>query len=221
MMSFELLLDPVTDARIRAEWQPLLDAGLPSQARHTGASNAPHLTLLAARAVHADLGPAEAPGAQAALDADATAALEADAGSGPGLEHRPLPLTLQGFAVFGQPPSGLVLARLVVVSPRLLELHAAVHRRARGVVDLSAFSRPDAWLPHVTLASRLTPAQLADALTALAAEGWATHDLMAGTSWPSFAGPLRHWNGDTKRLTLVPPGPPATTSDTDSAIRPR
>ena len=45
MQTVELLLDPTTDAAVRAEWQRLAEAGLPSQARHHGGTNAPHITL--------------------------------------------------------------------------------------------------------------------------------------------------------------------------------
>jgi hypothetical protein len=46
--ALELLPDDAGEAAVRREWQALRDAGLPSQLDHTGASNAPHLTLLAA-----------------------------------------------------------------------------------------------------------------------------------------------------------------------------
>ena len=52
--ALELLPDPTGDAAIRRDWQLLRDAGLPSQLDHTGATNAPHLTLVAAP----DVGPA-------------------------------------------------------------------------------------------------------------------------------------------------------------------
>ncbi|RYJ07055.1 MAG: 2'-5' RNA ligase family protein, partial [Actinomycetales bacterium] len=45
VQSVELVLDPDLDAAVRGEWALLLDADLPSQARHTGESNAPHVTL--------------------------------------------------------------------------------------------------------------------------------------------------------------------------------
>ncbi len=54
LQSVEALLDPVLDASVREEWARLLEAGLPSQARHTGASNAPHVTLAVAERIGAD-----------------------------------------------------------------------------------------------------------------------------------------------------------------------
>ncbi len=52
--ALELLPDDEGDAAVRRDWQALRDAGLPSQLDHSGTSNAPHLTLLAAP----DVGPA-------------------------------------------------------------------------------------------------------------------------------------------------------------------
>ena len=51
--ALELLPDEIGDAAVRRDWQALRDAGLPSQLDHTGASNAPHLTLVAAPDVRA------------------------------------------------------------------------------------------------------------------------------------------------------------------------
>ncbi len=49
--ALELLLDPETDAHVRALWRLLRDAGLPSQADHRGATNAPHVTVVEAELV--------------------------------------------------------------------------------------------------------------------------------------------------------------------------
>lgn len=46
--ALELVPDQAGDAAVRRDWQALRDAGLPSQLDHPGATNAPHLTLLAA-----------------------------------------------------------------------------------------------------------------------------------------------------------------------------
>ncbi|PPF78709.1 hypothetical protein C5B96_14315 [Subtercola sp. Z020] len=247
MMSLELLLDAATDARIRAEWTALVDADLPSQARHTGASNAPHITLLAAQSVsptlrpaaaarHAAASAAAAPSAPASatapavavavaavLLADATAARPQTAPA-PGLEQGhgrelglPIPVHLSGLIVFGGPPRGLVLARLVAVTADLALLHTSVHRRASGVEGLSEQTSPDHWTPHVTLASRLTPAQLASAIEVLAAHAEASAAVTPPAAAPvappvtppsvAFAISLRHWNGDTKTVSTVIPPP--------------
>ena len=46
--ALELLPDDAGQAAVRRDWQALRDAGLPSQLDHSGTSNAPHLTVLAA-----------------------------------------------------------------------------------------------------------------------------------------------------------------------------
>jgi 2'-5' RNA ligase len=166
MMSVELLLDGGSDAAVRAQWEALLQADLPSQARHPGASNAPHITLLAAESIDTD-----------GLDAVAAAL--------------PLTVTLGGWVVFGAAPRGLVLARLVAPSAELLVVHRLVHGLARNVEAPSSTSVPGAWSPHVTLASRLTPEQLASAVTVLGYAEPITATTVAA----------RHWNGTTKTVT--------------------
>lgn len=136
VQSVELLLDGATEAQVRREWSVLADAGLPSQARHTGASNAPHVTLLARPEVD-DSRQAELSRLTDAL---------------------PLPLRLGGLAVLGG--RRLVLVRLVVVSRALLELQEAVVRLLGGGDHFG----PGVWTPHVTLARRLTPEQTGTAL---------------------------------------------------------
>ena len=51
LQSIELLPDAAGGDLVRQDWQLLRDAGLPSQMDHAGASNAPHLTLVAAPSV--------------------------------------------------------------------------------------------------------------------------------------------------------------------------
>mgnify|MGYP000157915916 CR=1 FL=1 len=45
VQSAELLLDSGLDTAVRREWAALSDAGLPSQNRHRGESNRPHITV--------------------------------------------------------------------------------------------------------------------------------------------------------------------------------
>ncbi len=45
MRTVELLCDPALDGLVRAAWQRLHVAGLPSLATHPGRTNAPHVTL--------------------------------------------------------------------------------------------------------------------------------------------------------------------------------
>jgi 2'-5' RNA ligase len=141
--SIELVLDDDTDRQIRAEWNQLAGAGLPSQARHTGASNRPHITLALAAALDA---------ADGGRLTTAAAAL-------------PMPITIGSLLVFGS--LRFVLARLVVPSVALLETQSAVTAATAEPVDPHGNFSAGQWTPHVTLARRLTADQLAEAVTAL------------------------------------------------------
>lgn len=52
--ALELLADEAGDGVVRRDWASLREAGLPSQLDHAGATNAPHVTLLAASVLPAD-----------------------------------------------------------------------------------------------------------------------------------------------------------------------
>ena len=126
MQALELLLDEETDDAVRREWSTLRRAGLPSQADHTGASNAPHVTVLATDELSAsddELG-----------------------GSLAGV--LPLPLRLGPVVAF--PGRRLVLARLVIADAALLCLHAVLVDTSRAAP--SPLTVPGRWVPHVTLA---------------------------------------------------------------------
>lgn len=174
--SIELLLDGDSDRVIRNEWQALVDAGLPSQGRHSGATNAPHVTLVA-RPQLDDAHDAEL--------ADVMAAL-------------PLRADLAGLVVFGSPPRGLVLGRSVVQSSAIRRVHRAVHDLLGHDASPSAgletptapdpgadHTLPDRWTPHVTLASRLTPQQLGEAVAVVAGRGQITVTFAAARRWDS------------------------------------
>lgn len=142
--SVEGLLDAATDAEVRREWAVLAEAQLPSQAAHTGVTNAPHVTLSAAGGV-----PEE-------VEQRLHRMLEA---------LPPLPVRLGPLVVMGARRH--VLARLVVPTEALLALHRAVAEAMEGASDLSDLVRVDRWTPHVTLGHGLTPAQVGEALALL------------------------------------------------------
>lgn len=153
VQSVELLLDPATDAVVRGQWALLAESGLPSQARHAGSFNAPHVTVV----VRASIDPAGEPALSAAVD---------------GL---PLPVHLGALCCFGR--RRFVLARLVVGDVRLLELHArvaAAHGPDPDDPEAIGNLSPGRWTPHVTLAHRLSAEQVANALTVLG--GSVEHD---------------------------------------------
>lgn len=145
MQSVELLLDPATDAAVRAEWAALSAAGLPSQADHRGETNAPHISVLAAEGFPEDEG--SLPAAARAL---------------------PLAVRLGPPVLF----SGrrLVLARLVVVDRALLDVHADVVAALAGATGPSPHTAPGRWVPHVTLARGIPAEGLATALETLGPE---------------------------------------------------
>ncbi|BDZ46591.1 2'-5' RNA ligase family protein [Naasia aerilata] len=139
MPSIELLLDPVAEQELVAEWTALREADLPSQARHTGESNRPHVTLLYS----------EEP-----LDP-------------PRIVGLPIPVTVASPVIFGSARRGFLLARLVRPSAALLEVHRILHEEVGERPGIDRLTRPGAWTPHVTLARRLSGEQLAAALTLL------------------------------------------------------
>ncbi len=164
VQSVELLFDDVLEHDVVQEWAKLVDAGLPSQARHTGSSNRPHITLGVARALTAE---------QEAAVAAAVGAL-------------PLPVRLGGLLVFGSGP--FVLSRLVVPSEELL----AVQRRVVSALGDAALpfahqQRPGAWTGHVTLARRLDAARLAAAVSAVAGTGDLSGAVVAARRWDGDA----------------------------------
>lgn len=169
MRSIELTFDLPTEAAFRAEWAALQEAGLPNLGRHQGASNRPHLTLAAGPALELT------DAVRAAFDREAS----------------PLPVELRvsGLVLFRAGPGRFVLARPVVMTRALLELHRTVLGVAPGAVELT---QPDRWTPHVTLARRLGADQVGDALAVLGE--------------PPAAGSCvgaRFWNGETKTLTAL------------------
>lgn len=170
--SIELTFDEVTDARIRAEWDALAAAGLSSLAPHTSPSNAPHVTLLERRSPLPD---------DLAIDAGAL----------------PIPLVLGPPLLLGD-GDRRVLARSVLPTPALLDLHDAVHAAAgpdggvRG--DLGHGVTRDRWLPHVTLARRLRIVDVATALDRL------------GEPFEARGTVVRRWDPATATMTVLAEG---------------
>ena len=108
VQSVELLFDPDTDARLRRQWDLLIDAGLPSQGRHRTESNRPHVTIAVAREIW--------PRIEKELSRVA---------------FEPFPVRIGGVLVFGRRQA--IIARSVVPSDALLALHRAVYSGARAV----------------------------------------------------------------------------------------
>lgn len=168
----EVVLDDDADHQVRAQWQQLALAGLPSQAKHTGASNRPHITLALSGTIAAEV--------ERRLMA-AVAGL-------------PIPVTLGGLSIFGG--RRFVLARLVVPSVGLLELQAGVMRSLDEPLDPHLTFAPGRWTPHVTLARRLTADQVGSALTALGHDAVITGQLTRARRW-DIAAKQETWLGET------------------------
>ena len=164
IVSIELLLDDATESAVRAEWQRLAKAGLSSMAAHPASSNRPHVTLL----VRATL-----PG----LAFDAT------------LQRRSFAVVLGAPLLFGA-GDRRVLARSVVPSHELLDLHASVHSLA-GAGDDAPHTAIGAWTPHITLARRM---KLTDAATALSLVGGELRGTARG---------LRRWDAAQALVTSL------------------
>jgi 2'-5' RNA ligase len=182
VQSVELLLDPGLDRAVREQWRALADAGVGSLATHTSPSNRPHITVLAASAVPDPVG---------ALLPEAVAGL-------------PVDLRLGGIVLFGG-GTRRVLARLVVPSPRLLEMHRRVLEVAGSLPGMSATSTVGRWTPHVTLARRLPVADLPRALAVLPDRG----------EIDGAATGVRRWDGDRRHEWPLAPAPACPMSPED------
>ncbi|MBB3157035.1 2'-5' RNA ligase [Microbacterium proteolyticum] len=166
VVSLELVFDGPSDAAVRREWDALVAADLPSQARHTGESNRPHITLLVRpELAESDLSPLAA-----------------------GL---PLRLTLGAPLLFGVGRSR-VIARSVIPSFELLDLHARVHALAETGDD-ALHTRPGAWTAHVTLARRVPLERIGEALAVLAETGEAELAVTATG--------VRRWDSATRTVS--------------------
>lgn len=165
--SIELLLDPQAEAAVVWAWQRLDDAGLPSQVHVKSPTNRPHVTLIAAQRISPDVD--EVLGA---------------------LAHRfPVAAVVGPPLVFGGHLQ--TLARLVVPSAELLDLHADIYRLCLPHVTGEPFDhcRPGHWTAHVTLGRRFTAEQIGAAMAIVNA----TRDDLSAT----ITG-LRRWDSDQR-----------------------
>lgn len=135
--ALELVLGPEDEAAVRERWQRLESAGVGSGARHRGATHRPHVTVVS--------GPAPTPEVlAAAVDLWRV--------------HLPADLAVAGLVLLGG--ARPALADLLVVDAAVVAAQQRTHRAWAG-------SDARAWVPHVTLAPRLGPDEVATALTAL------------------------------------------------------
>ncbi|MFH5230919.1 2'-5' RNA ligase family protein [Antrihabitans spumae] len=141
VQSVELLLDEDAEAAVIAQWQLLVDAGLPAQGGH----HRPHVTA----AVASELWPS----VEQRLERE--------------LDFIPIPVRVGAIVLFRARVSkgpGAVLVRLVVPSAPLLALHRRIHDIVAECPGTQANLAPDEWTPHVTLARRLPRDRLGSAV---------------------------------------------------------
>ncbi|MEU3255125.1 2'-5' RNA ligase family protein [Streptomyces sp. NPDC006997] len=130
MRTVEVLLDEAAELVVREAWRRLVEAGLPSQARHRSPTNRPHLTLAACP---------ELTGPIRWELAEVAAAL-------------PLPVRCTGLIRFERPTS--VLAWALDPDPALTGLHRRVWDAVAGDSPpgtLNPLHEPGRWNPHITL----------------------------------------------------------------------
>ena len=160
--SVELVFDHDTEAAVRQLWAGLADAGIHSQVP----ASRPHTTLTVAERIDA----------------------EVDASLAALVSRFPFPCRIGAPLLFGR--SSAVLARLVVPSAELLDVHAEVHRLCLPHLHPGPMANviPGQWTPHVTMARRVDPDQVGQALR-IVGESQRLVGSMVG---------LRRWNGDDK-----------------------
>jgi 2'-5' RNA ligase len=160
--SLELLFDRETERALRRIWDDLANADIPCHAP----AGRPHVTLVVADGIAEDV----------------------DALLRPVADQLPLPCTVGASLFFGR--TNAILARLIVPTAALLDLHARVHRLSHDHLQPgpAPHSASGQWTPHVTLARRVGGAALSEALR-IAGGPAQIHG--------SFAG-LRRWNGTTR-----------------------
>ena len=143
--SVELLLDDAADTEIRAQWDRLGEAGLPTARRdEPSPHHAPHVTLWAGQRLEADVD-ALLPSLFGRLD---------------------LRLLIGSVMLFGPQRAGYILVRQVVVSTALAEIQGEVVRACGG--GFSGQFLDGRWSPHVTLGRRVGVDQVGPALRVLA-----------------------------------------------------
>jgi hypothetical protein len=160
--SVELVFDQDTEAAVRHIWDGLREAGIPSQSP----ASRPHVTLTVAERIEPEV--------------DSLLRTLAD--------RFPFPCRIGAPLLFGRAKA--VLARLVVPTVELLDVHAEVHRIC--LPHLSPGPMPNAlpgqWTGHVTIARRLLPGQFGRAVR-IAGKPTEIVGSVVG---------LRRWNGNAK-----------------------
>jgi hypothetical protein len=160
--SLELLPDDVSDRLLRAQWAALDAAGFEALSRHHSPSNRPHVTVASVVRLP--------DGAVPRLAALLARSLPVEVRLGP-------PLVLG--------PGPRVLARSLVPDGALVRLHAEA-ALTLGVPRDSRYA-PGRWVPHLSLARRLTDAEVGNALDVLADDEGTPVRFTRGRLWDGNA----------------------------------
>jgi hypothetical protein len=160
--SVELVFDQDTEAAVRNIWAGLAEAGIQSQPP----GSRPHTTLTVAQHI----------------DAEVDALLAAL------VSRFPFKCRIGAPLLFGRTKA--VLARLVVPTAELVDVHAEVHRLCMPHLTPGpmANARPGQWTPHVTMARRVGPDQVGRALRIVGEPAELAGNVIG----------LRRWDGDEK-----------------------
>ena len=143
-MSFavQLFFDPASDTAIRSQWEAMARAGVPFPQRDSG--NRPHFSL----AIYGEL---DIPVCTSLLNSFVQTL-------------SPFTLSIASLGIFHAEQTVVFLAP--IVSPSLLDLHRQVHQLLHnaGVFPAPNYL-PGHWTPHCTLATRVPPHFLSQAVT--------------------------------------------------------
>lgn len=137
----QLYFDPGSDTAIRSLWEALASAGVPFPLRDS--ANRPHVSL----AVYGEI---DVPVCTNRLNSFAQTL-------------SPFALSIASLGIFSDEKTVVFLAP--IVSPSLLNLHRQVHQLLQDATALPATHYlPGHWTPHCTLATRVPPHFLSQAV---------------------------------------------------------
>ncbi len=139
--ALQLFFDSATDTAVRSLWEALASTGVPFPLRDSG--NRPHFSL----AIYGEL----------------NTTVCADLLSSFAETLAPFALSIASLGIF--PGEQAVVFLAPIVSPRLLDLHRQVHQLLQDTGALpSTQYLPGHWTPHCTLATRVPPHLLSQAV---------------------------------------------------------
>lgn len=193
VQSVELVLDEASEAAVRRQWAAL---------GRTDLDKRPHITVGVAREIwpriEANLAALsfEPFGVRVGALALFGGARRSARAPGSGGTRRSGAPTGSGGTHWSAPgaaprdaPGGVIVVRLVVPTPALLDVQHRVHAVVGGCPGVPDTMRPGDWTPHVTLARRVPAEQLPEMLAGVLDE-------------PDIIGTvvgIRRWDGDNRR----------------------